>query len=402
VAGIVLVHDQWSGYYRGGSLAIAIVTVLVIAGLESAPDGRVAKIIGTPIAAAIGRGSYGLYLWHWPIYVWLPPGTWGLNAGWRISVVRLAVTGVAAFVSYRFIEQPIRNPKVRSLRRPRLVAAGSLSGIVVAASLTMTMTWGAKLPVWAGGKQPDRLSGDLGSIRVGVPRIAVLGDSVAASLVPGLRGEADARGWNLMDATEPGCPITMLRQVLDDGTTHPQNSICAGVVPDLQRRALEFTPDVVIWHDLQSTVGLEVADGSPVLAGSERWAQLTIMAWQDVVDRFRKAGAQVLVVMPPLRSQDPAGGCGATLRCQDIQTQDDRIRTLTTDFLKKNSGDPGIHELDLDTVLCPAALPCPGTIDGVEVRIAGWDQTHFTEPGARWIAPSIIAEVSGVLPVVNP
>ncbi len=402
VAGIVLVHDQWSGYYRGGSLAIAIVTVFVIAGLESAPDGKVARIIGTPIAAAIGRGSYGLYLWHWPIYVWLAPGTWGLNAGWPISLARLAVTGVVAFVSYRFIEQPIRNPKVRSLRRPRLVAAGSLSGIVVAASLTVTMTWGAKLPVWAGGKQPDRVSGDLGSIRVGVPRIAVLGDSVAASMVPGLRAETDAKRWQLFDASEPGCPITMLPQLLDDGTTHPQNPVCAGTVPALQRQALAFAPDVVIWHDLQSTLSLEVASGLPAPAGSEHWKELNLHAWQGVLDSFRKGGARVLVVMPPLRSQDPAGGCGPTVRCQDIQAQDDRIRTLTAEFLKRNSGDPGVSKLDLDPLLCPKALPCPGTIEGIEVRIAGWDQTHFTEPGARWIAPKVIAEVSRVLPVVNP
>ena len=121
-----------------------------------------------------------------------------------------------------------------------------------------------------------------------------------------------------------------------------------------------------------------------------------------MLDTFRKGGARVVVVMPPLRSQDPAGGCGPTVRCQDIQAQDDRIRTLTAEFLKRNQGDPGVTKLDLDPLLCPKALPCPGTIEGVEVRIAGWDQTHFTEPGARWIVPKIIAEVSRVLPVIKP
>lgn len=80
---MLTVHDQWPGYYRGGSVGIALVTVLIVAGIEAAPSGLVSRILGTPGAAAIGRASYGLYLWHWPIYVWMTAGTWDLPPAGR-------------------------------------------------------------------------------------------------------------------------------------------------------------------------------------------------------------------------------------------------------------------------------------------------------------------------------
>ncbi len=392
---IWVVHDQWQGYYRGGSMVIAGVTALIIMGVESAPGSGVARLLGSRPAAAIGRGSYGLYLWHWPVFVFLPPGTLGLSAGLPISIARILVTVIITYVSYRFVEKPIRHPRTQRLRRPAFVVVGSLSGLVVIGILTLTMTWGARLPVWAGGQSPDRRTGQIGAANGNGPslRVAVVGDSVAASLVPGLRDLAIDRKWLLFDGSEPGCPITMLPQVLDDGTTHPQNPICAAKVPALQREVVDFVPDVVIWHDLQSTLGLEVPKGDSVPIGSKAWAGRILDAWQRFLDTLRERGSRVIVVVPPLRSQDPLGGCGSTARCLDIQSQDARIRALTEEFLQRNVGDPGTRRLDLDPVLCPTGMPCPGKVDGVEVRLAGWDQTHFTEAGAKWIAPTLLAAI---------
>ena len=386
---ICVMPDQWEGYYRGGSVAVALATALVIVGLESAQGGTLARFMGYRPAAAVGRGAYGLYLWHWPIYVWLSPGTWGLDSIWAVSIARLAVTGAVAYVSFRMIEWPIRNPAVGILRHPRTVALGSATGVVLVGVLTLTITWGASLPVWAGGKHPDRASCTAGAVPGNGLRIAIAGDSVASSLVPGICGASVSNGWQVYDGSEPACPITMLPQVQDDGTTHPQNSVCADVVPGLQQDIVDFAADVVVWHDLQSTLGLELPDKETAPAGSDRWAELTLTGWQRVLDRFRESGAKVLILMPPQRSQDQPGGCGTAQRCLDIQAQDLRIRRLTITFLEQNADDAGVHSLDLDGLLCPGGLPCPARIDGVEVRISGWDQTHFTVEGARWIAPTI-------------
>ena len=53
---------------------------------------------------AVGKRSYGLYLWHWPIFV-LAGATHGSVGRF---VVALAVTVVVTELSYRFVETPVR------------------------------------------------------------------------------------------------------------------------------------------------------------------------------------------------------------------------------------------------------------------------------------------------------
>jgi len=56
----------------------------------------------------IGERSYGIYLWHWPIFMVLRPGI-DLDAdGWPVQVLRFALTLTAAELSYRFVEMPVR------------------------------------------------------------------------------------------------------------------------------------------------------------------------------------------------------------------------------------------------------------------------------------------------------
>ena len=206
------------------------------------------------------------------------------------------------------------------------------------------------------------------------------------------RGCCNDVGWELFNGSEPGCPITRLAQVQDDGTILPQTANYASVGPILDRQVVEFAPDVVLWHDLQSTMGLKGVDGRTARAGSDEWARQTLEAWQRALDDFERIGSEVVVIMPPLRSQDTAaGGCGTSLRCQDIQAQDQRIRRLTLEFLERNAS--RVHRLDLNAQLCPNGYPCPAKIGGVEVRLSEWDQTHFTTAGARWIASTLIKAV---------
>ena len=79
----------------------------------------------------IGRRSYGIYLWHWPVFVVTRPVLdIALGAG-ALLVPRLAITVGIAALSYRFLEQPIRREgfrpwlrRVTGGREPRHAAAG--------------------------------------------------------------------------------------------------------------------------------------------------------------------------------------------------------------------------------------------------------------------------------------
>ena len=96
--------DDW--LFRGGlpahSFASAALAALVVAG---APGAR--ALAWRPLAA-VGRLSYSLYLWHWPVFVFCAPTRVGLD-GWALTVVRLAATAVLSVASYRLVEQPVRH-----------------------------------------------------------------------------------------------------------------------------------------------------------------------------------------------------------------------------------------------------------------------------------------------------
>lgn len=96
--------DDW--LFRGGlpahSLASAALAALVVAG---APGAR--ALAWRPLTA-IGRLSYSLYLWHWPVFVFCSPTRVSLD-GWALTAVRLVATAALSVASYRLVEQPVRH-----------------------------------------------------------------------------------------------------------------------------------------------------------------------------------------------------------------------------------------------------------------------------------------------------
>ena len=124
--------------YRGGFLALAFFTTALIAAVTH-PASFLGPALGTGILRYIGRRSYGIYLWHWPIFMVTRPG---IDVEWSepvTFVVRIALTLVIAELSYRLVEMPIRRgvlgrawSAVRSGGRLGVRAIGTLiaTGIV--------------------------------------------------------------------------------------------------------------------------------------------------------------------------------------------------------------------------------------------------------------------------------
>ena len=93
--------------YRGGFLALAFFTTALIAAVTH-PASFLGPALGTGIFRYIGRRSYGIYLWHWPIFMVTRPG---IDVQWSepvTFVVRIALTLVIAALSYQLVEMPIR------------------------------------------------------------------------------------------------------------------------------------------------------------------------------------------------------------------------------------------------------------------------------------------------------
>ncbi|MFB5676814.1 acyltransferase family protein [Paenibacillus terreus] len=98
--------------YRGGMLIIAIITALLIAVLAH-PASRLAAVIGCKPLRWLGKRSYGLYLWHYPVITLSTPQVNTDDPSILKAVIQVAVSLALAELSWRFVEQPIRQKGFR-------------------------------------------------------------------------------------------------------------------------------------------------------------------------------------------------------------------------------------------------------------------------------------------------
>lgn len=193
--------DRSDWLYEGGFLAAAVLVAVVIADSTQEQAGLLGRMLSLRPIRWIGAISYGLYLWHWPIYVYLNAARVGTD-GFPLFAIRVATTFVVATASYYLVEQPIRTG---SLRRVRVEFAVPTSVAVLIAAL-MLSTAGAVAPpteVAASDLAPPSTARP----SVEAPRILLVGDSVANSLAPGLEAEAADRGFQFWNAAIPGCGL---------------------------------------------------------------------------------------------------------------------------------------------------------------------------------------------------
>jgi peptidoglycan/LPS O-acetylase OafA/YrhL len=93
--------------YRWGFAAFALAGVVLVVAV-ALPGNPLAAVLDTQPLRWVGTRSYGLYLWHWPIFVYTRPGLdWPLHGAAALAA-RLAITAACTELSFRFVERPIR------------------------------------------------------------------------------------------------------------------------------------------------------------------------------------------------------------------------------------------------------------------------------------------------------
>jgi len=112
-------------YTQGGFLILAAVTVALIA-MATHPGAPLGGWIGSQPWRWIGQRSYGLYLWHWPIFmVTRPLLDWPLD-GPIVLALRLALTFGVSELSYRYVEIPIRRGALMRVWRHWRTSTGAM------------------------------------------------------------------------------------------------------------------------------------------------------------------------------------------------------------------------------------------------------------------------------------
>jgi peptidoglycan/LPS O-acetylase OafA/YrhL len=119
VAGLVFLDFDSAITYRGGMVLVDLAAVVVVASVAH-PASRLGAALGSRPLRWVGLRSYSLYLWHWPIFELLRPGT---DLAWPtplVDLLRVGLTVAAADASYRWVEQPWRQGRAWPVIKARL------------------------------------------------------------------------------------------------------------------------------------------------------------------------------------------------------------------------------------------------------------------------------------------
>ncbi len=138
-------------FENGGFLLIAVASGAALLGLsQEAPWSPLYRFFAWTPVRYVGRISYGLYLYHWPIYLLVDSeragSLFGVErlTGWSLLALHLSLTLVVSVLSFHLIEQPFvkrRWPFTRKELRPFVAAfAGAAAVAVILAGLLVAHT----------------------------------------------------------------------------------------------------------------------------------------------------------------------------------------------------------------------------------------------------------------------
>ena len=364
------VDGRGDGLYEGGLFVSELAVVAVIAAVSHPRSGPLAAVFSFAPLRALGIVSYGVYLWHWPIYVALSPVRTGLD-GLRLTGLRVACTFVVAGASYFALERPIRRGALG--KRAIRVAAPLTAAIVIATVLVATL--GAAPVVDAAALGRDRIPSR--GPTPGTTRIMVVGDSVGASLALALKANGTPAKAEVLNRAIVGCKF------VDSGKTDYdlagrviQALPCA---PSWPADVAAARPDVVLVA-LSGSYG--PAEESPC---SRRWDRAYGRNLRDAVALFRDWDARVVLTTSAYPTKAAVAAKVAQERIDCVNRIDRQVAAST-----------GSEVVDLLSYLCPRGVCRWFNPDGEQLRPDG---THFSRDAGptvgRWVLQQVMKRGPG-------
>ncbi|MHB0878867.1 MAG: acyltransferase family protein [Anaerolineae bacterium] len=219
--------------YQGGLALVSVLTAACIAGAVHPRARLLPALLGWRPLRWLASRSYGIYLWHWPVFVATRPYVDVPVDGVPLLLLRLCVTALCAELSYRLVEMPIRTGALagawRRMREARGIGALPVRLAWVGAAATGSLSL-ALLGASVGSAQPpapppylrveciDTLS------RSSAPSVAVpVATEAIAAPMPPVAAPTAADGGTPQAAAErlPGAALTATRVAADPAAVLP-------------------------------------------------------------------------------------------------------------------------------------------------------------------------------------
>ena len=367
--------------YHGGFLLAAALSAVVIASVTAAPRSALGRVLSWRPVVAVGVVSYGLYLWHWPVFIALNHERTGLD-GPSLLIVRFAVTGALAYASFRLVEEPIRTQRLQRWFTPTQWAR-TVGVTMVAVVATMLLTTASAQPV---GETPQPAGGRPAPVPDAQGELAdvfLLGDSQSLRLRDQFYNQV--AGLAVGGSTQLGCG-TLLPERQIDGQTVPNLPACAEWEPRWTQEVARAKPDLVLLMLGLGELYDRRVDGSVLRFGT---AEYRDWLFQEM-DRRRELvspNARHFAVATVLCMGISADAANQTTR---IANDPDRLRWLNDTIRSYASERPGVDVIDLFGTVCADGYT--NEVGGITLRDDG---IHLTGQGAAlvWqrIGPAVIA-----------
>jgi len=420
----------------------AVLGTLGLLGFLYRPDagGPLRMVLENASVRWIGRLSYSLYLWHWPVFV-LMRWTVGLET-LPTYLMALTLTFALAALSYYFIETPFRRAAVfRNAHKVAVIGVGVIAIFAFMGAyrkvgrmqpdLSLSVTARQADDWYPMGRQtrpayPDcAATGHLETVpgadlRIyskssctqpsAVGRLFVIGDSHAAAYMGLYAKLAAESGRDVYLYTRAGCSFVSLQPERDYRQPHCRQ-FGEGALADVQTRAkpgdVLFLPALRIPRYADQWMGIDPAEVQDEMFGAKaiadrREAELKA---REMLQPLAARGMSIVFEAPkpvfrspPYRCADwfsrdnPACRDGLTMQRADLEAL---RRPVMESFANIAAQVPGVSVWDPFPILCPGAT-CRVEDEG---RPLYFDADHISGYANRKLMPAFVAHLSAAQPV---
>jgi peptidoglycan/LPS O-acetylase OafA/YrhL len=343
--------------YHGGFWLTELAVLVLIACAVMGEKSVVARALSVRPLTMLGVISYGVYLWHWPVNVFLTEERTHLH-GVPFQAMRFALTFTIAAASYRYLERPIRRHGVPFGRPQYIVPAAVMLSVflIVRATYARNGTSFPALPtehLGASGAPPE-------FVRY---RVLMFGDSTANSL-----------GWGLRSLHEKGVAVELLGK---DGCTMLDDR-CDG--EHWAERVRELHPDATLVYLAGAFLHGFGVQGTWHTACHADWDAKFEKALTRRLRELEATRERIFAVVAPY----PVGRWDTL----EYRAQTDCINAS---LRKAAAAAPAVHVLEVGERLCPKGVcrrdmpsgKAPIRPDGVHFSLAG------AEDVSRWVFEQI-------------
>ncbi len=288
------------------ALLPAVGTTLLI----SAPQARLnRKLLSWAPLVFVGLISYPLYLWHWVLLTFARMANFGEEPARNVRIAAIAISAVLAWLTYRWVEKPIRFSGHRDAIPRGLIASMAvcaLAGGVIYMTDGFAFRYPAQIRSLAAFHYDQERDFYETSYRGGecmlsaqetfadwsprcvdaadgaAPLVALWGDSHAASLYPGLQAEQKQRVFRIAQFTASACPPVL-------GLKSERRRYCEAFNDAVLGQLRALKPDVVI---LEAHWAL--------YTGNNGWPELDAAALHRTIEALQQVGLRHIIVMGSL------------------------------------------------------------------------------------------------------